>query len=179
MSKYVAFLRAINVGGHNLVAMADLRELFEELGFAEAKTLLQSGNVVFESRKRDSAALEQLLEKETASRLKVAAEYLVRSAEELAAIVEANPFPEEAKSDPAHLHVMFLKSAPAAKNVEALRAAIVGRETIENDGKQLYMVYPDGAGRSKLTAALIDRKLGIRGTARNWNTVLKLLAMCS
>ncbi|HSQ55259.1 MAG TPA: DUF1697 domain-containing protein, partial [Gemmata sp.] len=121
----------------------------------------------------------QLLEKETASRLKVAAEYLVRSSEELAAIVEANPYPAEAKSDPAHLHVMFLKSAPAAKNVEALRAAIVGRETIENDGKQLYMVYPDGAGRSKLTAALIDRKLGIRGTARNWNTVLKLLAMCS
>ena len=93
-------------------------------------------------------------------------------------IVARKPFPEEAKKDPSHLVVVFLKTAPPAKRVEALRAAIVGPEIICCDGKQLYVVYPAGMGRSKLTGALIEKKLDSRGTARNWNTVLKLLALC-
>ena len=73
---------------------------------------------------------------------------------------------------------MFLKSTPSAGDVKALAAAIQGPETIHWDGQQVYIVYPAGIGRSKLTGALIEKKLGTKGTARNWNTILKLLALC-
>jgi uncharacterized protein (DUF1697 family) len=92
MSTFVALLRGINVGGHNAVAMSDLRELVTDLGFAGATTLLQSGNVVFKATGKTSNALESLLEKETAKRLGVSADYIVRNANEWAKVVAANPF---------------------------------------------------------------------------------------
>jgi uncharacterized protein (DUF1697 family) len=178
MTIHIALLRAINVGGRNLVAMSDLRQLFTDLGFGEARTLLQSGNVVFESPQKADAEMERRLEKEIAERLGVAADFIVRNANDWKKIVARNPFPKQAKEDPGHLLVDFLKSAPSAENVRSLQSAIKGPEIIRSDGKQLYIVYPDGVGRSKLTATLIERKLERRGTARNWNTVLKLAAMC-
>jgi uncharacterized protein (DUF1697 family) len=178
MPLHIALLRGINVGGRNLVAMAALRELCGDLGFAGATTLLQSGNLVFRSARKADAALERLLERATAERLGVAADYVVRSADEWERIVDRNPFPKEAKDDPGHLVVMFLKSAPKVNDVDTLRATIKGPETVRADGKHLYIVYPEGIGRSKLTGTVIEKKLGTRGTARNWNTVLKLLAAC-
>jgi uncharacterized protein (DUF1697 family) len=174
----VAFLRGINVGGHNKVAMADLRELCDGLGLTDVRSVLQSGNLVFRSDRLTDAALESALEAATAKQLGVTADYIVRSGDELRRNVDRNPFPQQAKDDPSHLLVMFLKAAPRAKVVETLRAGIKGRETVAADGKQLYLVYPDGIGRSKLTGTLIERVLGTRGSARNWNTVLKLLALC-
>jgi uncharacterized protein (DUF1697 family) len=178
MSVQIALLRAINVGGHNKVAMSDLRDLCGDLGLVGVTSLLQSGNLVFQSNRLMGAALENLLEEETAKRLNVSADYLVRSAAEWQKIVARNPFPEEAENDPGHLVVMCLKAAPSAKQVGELRAAIKGPEVIRGDGKQFYIVYPAGQGHSKLTIALIEKKLGSRGTGRNWNTVLKLAALC-
>src|SRR5437868_184909 len=99
MTIHVALLRGINVGGRNAVAMSDLRNLFGDLGFTGVTTLLQSGNLVFQSDQLTGAALERLLEKETAKRLGVAADYIVRSAEEWERTVARNPFPKEAKDD--------------------------------------------------------------------------------
>ena len=178
MSIHIALLRGINVGGHNRVAMSDLRDLLAALGLAGAKSLLQSGNLVFQTDRLTGAALERLLEQETAKRLDVSADYVVRSADEWEKIVARNPFPKEAKNDPSHLVVMFLKTAPHAKGVDALQASVKGPEIIRSDGKQLYVVYPAGIGRSKLTGTLIEQKLGCRGTGRNWNTVLKLADLC-
>ena len=179
MIKHIALLRAINVSGQNRVAMADLRTLFADLGFAGTQTILQSGNVLFDGGRRQPAALEKLLERETVARLGVAADFLVRTAAEWQAIVAGNPFAAEAQHDPGHLVVVCLKSAPPAKHVATLQAAIRGRETIRAVGRDLYIVYPDGIGRSKLTTALLESKLGTRGTGRNWNTVLKLAALIS
>jgi uncharacterized protein (DUF1697 family) len=170
---YVALLRAVNLGPHNKVAMADLRELLAMLGLADPRTLLQSGNVVFRAPGRTGAALERLLERETAARLGVRTEYFVRSGRELRDLIAANPFPGEAAADPAHLLVVFLKRRVPAGGVAALRAAITGRERIEARGREAYVVYPDGIGRSRVTTALLERAMG-RGTGRNWNTVLKL-----
>jgi uncharacterized protein (DUF1697 family) len=178
MSTHVALLRGVNVGGRATVAMADLRELFQDLGFAGAKSLLQSGNIVFDGGRRSGAALERLLEAEMAKRLNMSIDYLVRSAAEWQEVVARNPFSQEAKHDPSHFIVMCLKSAPHKKDVTALQAAVKGPETIRGDGKQLYIVYPEGIGRSKLTGTLIEQKLNTRGTGRNWNTVLKLAALC-
>jgi uncharacterized protein (DUF1697 family) len=170
-------LRAINLGGSRAVSMASLRTLLEKLGFAGVQTLLVSGNVVFESDGRKPSELEQLFEAETSRRLKVETDYFVRTAKEWSQIVAANPFPREAKRDPGRLIVVCLKKAVAASDVKALQAAIRGPEIVRAEGRQAYIVYPDGQGRSKLTAALIEAKLGARGTARNWNTVLKVAAM--
>lgn len=177
MSAYVALLRAINVGGRNLVAMSDLRDLLGALGFADARSLLQSGNLVFQSDRRTSAMLERLLEVETEKRFELAVDYLVRTADEWETLIASNPFPDEAERDPSHLVVTFLKKAPDAKDIKALQAAIRGPEIVHCRGKELYVVYPAGIGRSKLTNTLIERELGARGTGRNWNTVLKLAAL--
>lgn len=174
---HIALLRGINVGGRNRVAMSDLRNLLTKLGIRRAQSLLQSGNVVFESERRTVAELERLLELQTEKHLNVRADYMVRTAKEWKEIVECNPFPGEARDDPSHLIVMFLKKPPTAEDVKALRAAIRGPEMVRADGRQAYITYPAGIGRSKLTPALIESKLGCRGTGRNWNTVLKLLAL--
>jgi len=179
MTTHVALVRAINVAGRNRVSMAELRDLMAELGFANVQSLLQSGNLVFDSRAGTPARLESLLEQAAKDHLQLETAFFVRTAKEWAEIVAGNPFPDEAKRDPAHLVVQFLKGAPDHEHVTALEKAIVGREVIRAGGRHLYIVYPDGIGRSKLTNALIEQKLGMQGTARNWNTVLKLASLAA
>jgi uncharacterized protein (DUF1697 family) len=174
VTRYVALLRAVNLAGHNKVAMADLRAWLEDLGFSNPRTLLQSGNVVFEGGAQPIERLEATLEADAKKRLKIATPFVVRTGDDLTRVVARNPFKKEAAADPAHLLVVFAKGELAPANVKSLQDAIVGREVVRADGRHLFVVYPDGIGRSKLTAALIDRKLGVAGTARNWNTVLKL-----
>ncbi len=157
--------------------MSDLRGLVTKLGFADARSLLQSGNLVFRSDGRTSAEIERMLEIGLEKRLRIRTDSFVRSAAQWKAVIATNPFRKEAERDPAHLVAMFLKRSPAAKQVAALEQAIVGREEIRAQGSVIYIVYPDGIGKSKLTNLLVDRKLETRGTGRNWNTVLKLAAM--
>jgi uncharacterized protein (DUF1697 family) len=170
----VALLRGVNVGGHKQVAMADLRDLLAGLGFRDVQAVLQSGNLVFRSDGKAGAKLERLLEGEVRKRLGLETVFFVRSAAEWEDVVAQNPFRDEARRDPARLVALFLKEAPGGAAVKALQAAIVGREVMRAAGKQAYIVYPDGQGRSKLTNAVIEKHLGTRGTARNWNTVLRL-----
>jgi uncharacterized protein (DUF1697 family) len=179
MTTCVALLRAINLPRHNQVAMADLRAFLAGLGFTDPRSLLQSGNLLFRSDSRTTAQLERLLETEAAKRLALRTDFLVRTAREWQDVIARNPFREEAKRDPGHLVVMFLKAAPEAKAVKALQAAIKGPELVRAHGRQAYITYPDGIGRSRLTAAMIEAKLGTRGTARNWNTVVKLGTLSS
>ena len=177
MTVHIGLLRGVNVGGRTQVAMADLRAMMAELGLGEARTLLQSGNVVFRSSRRKGAALERALEEATRERLGLSTDFFVRTATEWDAIVAANPFPDEAERDPGHLVMMALKDPAEAKALKALRAAVTGPEVIGAEGRQLYIVYPAGIGRSRLTHGLIEAKLATRATGRNWNTVLKLAAL--
>jgi uncharacterized protein (DUF1697 family) len=177
MPPQIALLRAINVGGVN-VSMADLKALLVDLGFEDVRTLLNSGNVVFRG-KDNTGDLERLFETEFAKRAARPTEFFVRTAEEWNSIIDQNPMTDEARRDPGHLLVVVLKHAPTNQEVDALRAAIVGPEVVEADGKQVYIYYPAGVGQSKLTAKLIENKLGSPGTGRNWNTVLKLATMVS
>jgi uncharacterized protein (DUF1697 family) len=175
--KHVALLRAINLAGLNRVSMADLKALLVGLGFKDAQTLLQSGNVVFTGGTKTTAALEETLERAAAKELGIQTDFFVRTATEWQAIIDANPFPREARDDPSHLLAVIVKDELAVTNVTALQKAIVGREVVRATGRCAYIVYPDGIGRSRLTSAVIEKKLGTRGTARNWNTVLKLSAL--
>ena len=179
----VALLRAVNVGGSAVLRMADLTSLVANLGYVTPKTLLQSGNIVFEpraaGRRETTGQIEARLETDLQARLTLTSAVFVRTATEWTDLVVANPFTEEAGSDPSHLLLMLLKDAPPASAVNALQASIKGRERVRAHGRQLYMVYPDGVGHSKLTHAIVERALATTGTARNWNTVLKLQALVS
>jgi uncharacterized protein (DUF1697 family) len=173
---YVAFLRGINVGGNKKLSMGDLRIFLTELGFTKVQTLLQSGNVVFDANEQPTQDLETFLAKEVEQKFELTTEFIVRTPDEIATVIARNPFPDEAIQDPGHLLVLFMKVAPAAKDIEALKTAIVGREEVQVDGCHVYAIFPDGIGNSKLISQL-DRKLGKTWTGRNWNTVTKLHEM--
>jgi uncharacterized protein (DUF1697 family) len=174
---YAGLLRAVNLPGHNAISMAALAAFLGELGLEDARTLLQSGNFVARAADRDAAALERRLEREAASRLELTTEFHVRTPSDWSGLIAANPFQPEARNDPARLAVLFMKAAPSRAAVKKLEAAIPGREVIRASGRHLYAYYPDGMGRSKLSTALIARHLGASGTARNWNTVMRLQAL--
>lgn len=174
---HVALLRAVNLAGRRRVRMADLRELLAGLGFEDPRSLLASGNLVFRAGGHTPAELEERLARAASERLDLETDFFVRTAKEWAAIVEDNPFPEEAEEDPAHLVVTVLKDAPEPERVAALREAIRDREAVEVRGRVAYVHYPDGIGRSRLTASMIEKHLRTRATGRNWNTTLKLLAL--
>jgi uncharacterized protein (DUF1697 family) len=162
---HIALLRAINLGSHKKVAMTDLKALLTDLGFGDVRTLLQTGNLVFDS-KPTGEKLERLLETEAKKNLGLDTDFMVRTAAQWKKIVAANPFPKEAKADPAHMVLMACKTA-VGKDLKITGAK---REIVRAKGKEIYIVYPDGIGRSRL-------KIGTVGTGRNWNTVLKLAAM--
>jgi uncharacterized protein (DUF1697 family) len=153
--------------------MTDLRNFLTTLGFDDVRSLLQSGNVVFGSRARTGAELERFLEAESVKRFGIEIDFFVRAPEEWKSIIRQNPFRKEAERDPGYLVVMLLKSPPRPEDVLTLQAEITGPEIVHAKGRQLYAFYPNGQGRSRLTNAVIERKLG-RCTGRNWNTVLKL-----
>jgi uncharacterized protein (DUF1697 family) len=172
MTRYIALLRGINVGGNKMVSMADLRALLSKMGFEDVQTLLQSGNAVFSAPKKPPAQLERELEAALERALKLKVDFHVRTADEWRTVIDANPFAPEAKKDPARLVVICYKSALDPAKVKAAQAAITGREKLRADGRHLYMTFPDGQGNSK-AAVIVGRMLGA-GTARNWNTVVKL-----
>jgi uncharacterized protein (DUF1697 family) len=182
MPRYVALLRGINVGGKNKVAMADLREVVQVLGHTDVATYIQSGNVVFASPEKDAGALADALEREIAARLPVKPAVVVISQAELAQVLADNPFPGE--ENPKYVHAVFRRAAPGPDAVAAIteahqRAVKKGsRDEFAVTGRTLYLHTPDGMGRSEFAAQLARPagRIG-QGTARNWATVMKLMAM--
>ncbi|MCI4369041.1 MAG: DUF1697 domain-containing protein [Thermoplasmata archaeon] len=177
VARYVALLRAVNLGGKTEVDLEAVRGMFRSLGLEEVVSVLRSGNVVFNAPAQPSERLEGRLESEARRRLALDTAFLVRSAAQWSQTLARNPFPEMAEKDPGHLLVAFLKDAPDAEHWKALREAIRGPEKVEGREREAYLVYPEGVGRSRLTAQFIERHLGTRGTSRNWNTVRKLASL--
>ena len=174
----IALFRAVNVGGR-MVRMADLKDVLLELGLEDPQTLLQSGNAVFgvsASARSTPEVLEARIERALLAKTGIQSDTFVRTAAEWDAAIAANPFDQQ-RSDPGHMILTTLGAEPSAAAVKTLRAAIKGPEVMHAHGRSLYVVYPDGIGQSKLTNVIIERALDTRGTARNWNTVLKLQAL--
>ena len=176
MSPHVALLRGVNLGGNKGVPMAALKSLAGRLSLGNPRTLLQSGNLVFSSPGQDPPMLERRLEAAILEEIGVSTEVCVRTAGQWDALIRANPFPEAALEDPAHLLLVAFKTPPRPDGPAAIAATYTGPERIALALDHAYIVYPEGVGSSKLTPALLGRHLG-QGTARNWNTTLKLQAM--
>lgn len=177
MTVYVALLRGINVGGHNRVAMADLRRLLEQLGHADVRTYIQSGNAVFTGDRRDTDALGRDLRAAMSDELGVSPTVIVRTAEELAAVADANPYAAEAAADPTTVHVAFLSAEPADPSTFAFDADAYAPEGLCVGDRVRYLHLPDGMGRSRLAVDLGKRRSDVEVTVRNWRTVEKLREM--
>ena len=178
MTAYVALLRGINVGGRQKVAMSGLRALLESLGHEGVRTYLQSGDSVFTSPRGKPEQLAREIEEAIARDLTLDVRVLVRTCDELAATVAANPFPE-AVAEPSRLLVVFLSADPPADRLAALDSARFAPDEFRVGDRVIYARYPEGMGRSKLAGELTDRRLGVVATARNWSTVTKLLELAS
>lgn len=176
MTVVIGLLRGVNVGGHNQISMEKLRAICVSLGLRNPQTYIQSGNVVFGTAARDLAKLAVRLESAIDDQLGFRPSVILRTADELRKIGELNPFAKRPDFNPAKLAVFFLVETPAADLRSKLAAIKVGPEEIQSDGQELYIYFPDGMGRSKLPPVL-DRILRMPATARNWNTVNKLLEM--
>lgn len=176
MTPVVALLRGVNVGGHGKISMEDLRTICVSLKLHNPKTYIQSGNVVFGAASHDIPKIADRLESAIETRLAFRPAVFVRSTDDLREILGRNPFARRVGFEPAKLAVFFLREVPAREIRDKLLALKVGPEEIRCEGRELYIYFPDGMGRSKLPP-LLDRTLKMPATARNWNTVNKLLEM--
>lgn len=178
MVRYVALLRGINVGGHNRVAMGDLRSLIEDLGFTDVRTYLNSGNVVFSSRERSNDELATTIADGIETSLKSTVPVIVRSGAELQAIIDRNPFPQHA-ADHKTLHVTFFGETPDQTLVDAMQDVERGDDDFRVLGDEIYLYYPN-----KITGAVfmpngLDKALQVTTTSRNWRTVTKLAELAN
>jgi uncharacterized protein (DUF1697 family) len=189
MPNHIALLRGINLAGRNKVAMADLRALMTELGHGDVTTYIQSGNVVFTAADEAApiTAMADEISAAIAGKLGVVAPVIVVARRELAQIIAANPFPGE--SDPKKVHAVVLSHPPSADVTDRLSAAVTqsaakgARDDLRAVGRTVYLHTPDGYGNSDLAQQLLRivaaPKAGTTGTARNWATMTKLLALCN
>lgn len=171
MKRLAGLLRAVNVGGRK-VLMADLKRIAADCGFDAPATLLASGNVLFGADLAPAAARAKL-EAAILKGLGVATDVMVRDGAELTAVMAANPFDRQAREEPNRLMAMFLSGEPQGEVDSLAPGCVMGEEVRQGPGC-LYIYFPGGAGTSKLSNLFIERRLKVRGTARNWNTVGKL-----
>jgi len=175
MARLIALLRAVNVGGRKL-PMAELRALCAELGWEDARTYIQSGNLVFSSPGK-AEALEKKLEKGIKERFGLDVPVIVRTAAQWNGHVAANPFPKVARDEPNRLQLLVSKRPPDGDAAARLMARARAGEVVKAAGGALWFHFPEGVGTSKLTPTLIDKAAGSPSTSRNWRTVLKLKEM--
>lgn len=173
----VAMLRGVNVGGHHKIKMAELKALCEGLSFRNVSTYIQSGNVVFETMESGDEKLAKKIGTAIEKKCGFCPEVIVRSAEELRGVVKKNPFAKEA-FEPSKLAVFFLARDPGKAARDAVSRIEANPEVIKPLGSEIYIYFPDGQGKSKLKFATVEKAINkIPWTARNWNTVEKLLEM--
>jgi uncharacterized protein (DUF1697 family) len=175
-SRYVAFLRGINVGGKNKLPMKDLAAMFEKAGGSDVRTYIQSGNVIFGAPAKLASAIAATVAGRIASDFGFHSPVVVRSQAQLQQAVDGNPFLQK-KLDPALLHVYFLADLPPAQLVASLDPARSAPDEFVVDGQQIYLHLPNGMARTRLSNAWFDSKLKTVSTARNWRTTTALLQL--
>jgi uncharacterized protein (DUF1697 family) len=177
MSVIISMLRGVNVGGHNKIKMDQLRAVYESLGFRDAQTYIQSGNVVSRADKRDLATACTRIEKGIERSFGFRPSVIVRTVPELREVIVRNPYAKRSGIDASKLLVAFLASSPAADALDKVLKIKCEPQELRVSGRELFIYFPDGMARPTLPLATVERTLKISFTGRNWNTVRKLLEM--
>ncbi len=174
MPKYICLLRGINVGGKNIIKMAELRSALPEIGWENAETLIQSGNIIFESKSNIAKpdAITRLIKEHWGYDVRAQ----IVSARRWIQVVANNPFQH---ADKKHLHLTLLEEKPKRQLVEEIREQDFGDDEFAVELNCIYLLCPNGVSRTRLTNNFFERKLKTAATTRNWNTVLKLFKMSS
>ena len=184
MTVVVSMLRAVNLGGHNKIKMEALRALYESLKFEDVATFIQSGNVVFRTKEQDLGKVCKKIGDGIEKTFGFRPNVILRTAEEMRGVIARNPFADRKDVEPNRLLVWFLASEPdaeARKKALAVAAGVkeANPEELRMDGREIYIYFPNGMARPKLSMPAVERALKVSGTGRNWNSVLKLMEMCS
>jgi len=177
MTVYISLLRGVNVGGNNMVKMEALRALYAKLKFRDAASYVQSGNVVFRAAGSDAEAIGRQIEGAIERTFGIRPRVVLRTTEELRAVIARNPFAGRSGIEPSKLLVTFLAGKPSDEARAKWATLHTPPEEMHLHERELFTYFPNGISNSKLKLPAVDRALEIPGTARNWNTVTKLLAM--
>jgi uncharacterized protein (DUF1697 family) len=179
MVTYLSILRGINVSGHKLIKMEALRKLFEDLGFKNVQTYIQSGNVVFQSKKAKQSDLEKKIVKKIEEEFGFEVPVLVKEANELSVVLKNNPFLNQRKEDITKLHVTFLSEEPDQAAIVKIKEGNYAADEFIVSGKIIYLFCPGGYGNTKLSNNFFENKLKVIATTRNWKTVNELISMAN
>lgn len=177
MQTYVALLRGINVNGKNLLKMADLTRALDETGLPGARTYIQSGNIVLESAETDSMVLSDRISEIIRTRFGYQVPVLTITQDELRLIRDKNPFIAAGFTELKYLHLTLFSSEPEPESVDAINPGIFAPDELVFSGKAVYLRCPSGYGSTKLTNTFFEKKLEVKATTRNWNTVITLCSM--
>lgn len=178
MKSYISFLRGVNMTGHNSIKMTDLAALYNNIGFVNVQTYIQSGNVLFSDKNGISAAdIPQLIENEILSKFSFVVPAMIRTADELNTLLSVNPFLNEANFDPAKMAVIFLHETPSEIQIEKVSNINYPPDKFQIIGSEIFIYCPNGFGKTKLYTNFFEKKMGVTGTARNWKTITTILHM--
>ena len=178
MKTYVTILRGINVSGHNMIKMADLKKMFETLPFENVRTYIQSGNIVFNAKPENDQNLEKLIHDSIQKTFSFSVPVIVLEEKELKIVQQNNPFLTERNEDAAKLHVTFLDAIPEKDLFDKLKEkANFSPDEWILDGKTIYIFCPNGYGKTKLNNNFFENKLKVTATTRNWKTINELVSM--
>jgi len=164
--------------GHNSLKMTDLASLYNKLGFTDAKTFIQSGNVIFSNKSDETESLiSTAIEKEILERFNYIVPVMIRTTRELSDLFSVNPFLGEINFDGAKMAVIFLHEVPSAAQLEKVKGVDYPPDKFKISGREIFIYCPNGFGRTKLYTNFFENKMGVTGTARNWKTITTLVAM--
>jgi uncharacterized protein (DUF1697 family) len=178
MNTYISMLRGINVSGHKNISMPDLKKLYESLGFQKVITYVQSGNVIFDTKKQDTSKLSSLIESQIKKSFDLSVPVIIRNKNNFQLIITSNPFVKR-KKDPIKLYVTFLQSSPAPFDLNKLPLPSSETDEFIIVDNEIFISCPNGYGRTKLNNNFFEKKLNVIATTRNWNTVTTLFKLAS
>ncbi len=179
MSTYIALLRGINVSGQKIILMADLKKLFESLKFSAVKTLIQSGNVVFNSAKGRDEELAATIEKAIAKKYAFQVPVIVRSVDAMADVLKANPFRKLKLLEKERVYISFLSDAPAPTGIKKLESHNSVVDEVRVINSEAYLLCRGGYGKTQFSNALVEKCLVVKSTTRNLETTQKLLDLAT
>lgn len=177
MKTYIALLRGINVSGQKLIKMELLRKILAELNYTDITTYIQSGNIIFKSDTEDATLLEKQIADKIEQHFGFIVPVLIVTPDYLKWVMTNNPYKNRELSDPAQPYVAFLSNKPSNEAIEALKAIDFGKDEFTLINKSIYLLYADSVGKTKLTNSVIENKLKVTATSRNWKTIHKLIQL--
>jgi uncharacterized protein (DUF1697 family) len=177
MAVMISMLRGVNIGGHHKIKMEELKALYQSLKLRDVETHIQSGNVIFRTAESDGVRLGRRIEDAIEKKYGFRPSVILRSPAEFRTVIARNPFANRKEMEPSKLAVIFLESDPGKEIRKKVLAVKADPEELRMEGRELYIYFPNGMARPKLSIPTLERILKTRSTGRNWNSVRKLLEM--